>query len=167
MNEAIIGSKLFGILSKDKKICLMGIGNFDRADDYTGGAVIDRLQKEELPENVSLINAGPVPESFTGVIKKEQPDILMIIDAARMDKPPGTIQVFTEDKIDTVFMYTPHRTPMTMFTKYLRFFLEDLETLFIGVEPVSLEYNTQMSDLIKERIKFLSDYLTELLQTLE
>ncbi|MBN1330525.1 MAG: hydrogenase maturation protease [Candidatus Heimdallarchaeota archaeon] len=160
----IEGSKLLKKLNTTKKICLMGIGNFDRADDAVGIAIIEELQKFKFPSNIKLINAGPVPESFTGVIKREEPDFLIIIDAAQMDKAPGTIKVFTEKNIDTAYMVTSHKVPMTMYTKYLKNTLKNLTTIFIGIQPFSVSYMVEMSPEVKKSITILCEYLVELLR---
>ena len=52
------GSKIFKKIDPAKKICIMGIGNFDRADDALGIAIIEKLEKANLLDNVILINAG-------------------------------------------------------------------------------------------------------------
>ena len=108
--------------------------------------------------------AGPVPEAFTGVIKKETPDLLIIIDAAQMDEKPGTIRVFLEKDVDDAYMITPHKVSMKMYTKYLRNFLKKLDTLFIGIEPLSLSYMVEMSSEVRESVKYLSQFLEELLR---
>ncbi|MBD3193150.1 MAG: hydrogenase maturation protease [Candidatus Heimdallarchaeota archaeon] len=144
-----------------KKICVMGIGNFDRADDYAGVAVAEQLEKTEFPKNITIINAGPVPEAFTSVIKRFKPKLLIIIDATDMKEEVGSIRVFTENNIKTVPMITPHNTPMTMFVKYLNHFLDNLETVFIGIQPASLRYGEKMSNQVKESVAYLSGFLEE------
>ncbi|NHJ84234.1 MAG: hydrogenase maturation protease [Asgard group archaeon] len=133
MKQKFKGSKLLKKIERNKKICIMGIGNFDRGDDVVGLAIIEQLEKEKFPPNIKIINAGPVPEAFTGVIKEFEPDLLIIADAAQMDKKPGTIGIFSEKDIDSAYMITPHKVSMSMYTKYLRYFLDKLETIFIGV----------------------------------
>jgi hydrogenase 3 maturation protease len=160
----IKGVKRLQRIDSSKKICVMGIGNFDRADDFAGVAVIELLEKMNFPDNIKIINAGPVPEAFTGVIKKEAPNLLIIIDAAQMDEKPGTIRVFLEKDVDEAYMITPHKVSMKMYTKYLRSFLKKLDTLFIGIEPASLSYMVEMSSEVKESIKYLSQFLEDLLR---
>ncbi|HUT80869.1 MAG TPA: hydrogenase maturation protease [Candidatus Bathyarchaeia archaeon] len=161
---SIKGSKLLKKVNTSKKICLMGIGNFDRADDAVGIAVIEELEKAKLNSNVKLINAGPVPESFTGVIKREEPDFLIVIDAAQMDEAPGTIKIFSEKNVNSAYMVTPHKVSMTMYTKYLKNTLKNLTTIFIGIQPFSISYMVEMSPEVKMSITILCEYLVELLR---
>ncbi len=164
MSHKIKKEKLLKVISMNKKICLMGIGNFDRADDYSGIAIIENLERKKFTENIKIINAGPVPEAFTGVIKDFKPDILVIVDAAKMDEKPGTIRVFTEKDIDDAYMVTPHQVSMTMYMKYLKHYLKDLSGIFIGIEPLSLEYMEEMSAEVKGSVEYVSEYLIDLLQ---
>ena len=157
-NDAILKG-----ITPEKRTCIVGIGNFDRADDYAGIAVIEALTSKQFSEKVVIINAGPVPEAFTGVIKRFKPDLLIIIDAALMEEKPGTIRVFTEKDIDEAYMITPHRTSMTMYMKYLRFFLTDLEGIFIGIQPTSLSYGLPLCDEVKKSVTFLARYLNKIL----
>ncbi len=164
MSHKIKKEKLLKVISMNKKICLMGIGNFDRADDYSGIAIIENLERKKFTENIKIINAGPVPEAFTGVIKDFKPDILVVVDAAKMDEKPGTIRVFTEKDIDDAYMVTPHQVSMTMYMKYLKHYLKDLSGIFIGIEPLSLEYMEEMSAEVKGSVEYVSEYLIDLLQ---
>lgn len=158
------GSKLLKKIDPTKKICIMGIGNFDRADDAVGIAIIENLEKAKLLENIYIINAGPVPEAFTGVIKKQEPDILIIIDAAMMDEKPGTIRVFTEKDIDDAYMVTPHKVSMTMYMTYLNNYLENLKAYFIGIQPGNLSYMESITEETQKSIEYLTLYLTNFFQ---
>ena len=53
-----------------RRVAVMGIGNPDRGDDGAGLACVRALRKLRLPasRSVRLIEAGPVPENFTGRI---------------------------------------------------------------------------------------------------
>jgi hydrogenase 3 maturation protease len=155
------GSKLFNKIDPTKKICIMGIGNFDRADDAVGIEIIEKLENASLPNNIYIINAGPVPEAFTGVIKKQAPDILIIIDAAMMNEKPGTIRVFTENDIDDAYMVTPHKVSMTMYMQYLHYYLEDLKAYFIGIQPGNLTYMEAITEEGQKSINDIANFLID------
>ena len=163
MNNKIKNSKVLKKIKSGKKITIIGIGNFDRSDDYSGIAVIEKLEKTTFSDKIQIINSGPVPEAFTGKIKEFKPDLLVVIDAAEMAETPGTIRIFTEKDVNDAYMVTPHKVSMTMYTKYLRYFLENLDAIFIGIQPASLTYAEPMTAKIVKSVDFISNVLTELL----
>lgn len=163
MTDKIQGIKLLKKIKPTKKICIMGIGNYDRADDYVGSAVIELLEKKTFPENIKLINAGPVPEAVTAIIKRFEPDFLIIVDAAQMEEEPGTIRIFSEKNVDSAYMITPHKVSMKMYTEYLKHFLKNLKTVFVGIQPKSMRYYEGMTENVKLSAEFTSKMLEELL----
>ena len=98
------------------------------------------------------------------VIKKFEPDVLVIVDAAMMEEEPGRIRVFSEKDVDDAYMVTPHKVSMTMYMQYLRHYLKDLKGVFIGIQPLSLSYMEEMSPAVKESVELIAEYLTKLLQ---
>lgn len=162
MTRKIKGLKLLKRMKPTKRICIMGIGNYDRADDYVGGTVIELLEKKTFPDNIKLINAGPVPEAVTGVIKRFEPDYLIIIDAAHMDEEPGTIMVFSEKNVDSAHMFTPHQVSMKLYNQYLTHYLKKLKTVFIGIQPKSIRYYEDMTESVKLSADFISEMLEDM-----
>jgi len=161
MTNKIQGLKLLKKIKPTKRICIMGIGNYDRADDYVGSAVIELLEKKTFPDNIKLINAGPVPEAVTAVIKRFEPDYLIIVDAAQMEEEPGTIKIFSEKNVDSAYMITPHKVSMKMYTQYLNHFLKKLKTVFIGIQPKSIRYDEGMTESVKSSADFISKMLED------
>ena len=49
---------------------LLGIGNRLRSDDGAGSLLAERLQDSEW----HAIDGADIPENFTGIIKRENPD---------------------------------------------------------------------------------------------
>jgi len=163
MKDKIQGLKLLKKIKSSKKICIIGIGNYDRADDYVGSAVIELLEEKNFPENIKLINAGPVPEAVTATIKRFEPQYLIIVDAAQMEEEPGTIRIFSEKNVDSAYMITPHKVSMKMYTQYLKHFLKGLKTVFIGIQPKSLRYYEGMTENVKVSATVVSELLENIL----
>ncbi len=90
---------------KDKRFflpraCLVGVGSDLRGDDSAGLMVVRQLFKHSHAENLLIIEGGPAPENVTGQIRAFHPDNVILIDAAHMDEPPGTVQWIPLDSID-------------------------------------------------------------------
>ena len=149
----------------------MGIGNELKYDDGVGPYIISRLNKENLNDNILLINAQTVPENFTGKIRYENPSHIIIIDACLMGLNPGEFRIVNEEEFTNIGIST-HSMSLSYFVK----FLNQDNILFLGIEPESLELINQDSlgvlgaDLmdfngeLTERIEKSADDIVELLK---
>lgn len=88
-------------MSANKSLLIIGVGNPLRCDDGAGPAVVAALSESPLAETgVTLqVHHGEglsLLEAWQGYSK------VIIIDATRSDKPPGTIQHFEVNKNTTL-----------------------------------------------------------------
>ncbi|MCE5214841.1 MAG: hydrogenase maturation peptidase HycI [Methanobacterium sp.] len=148
-------------LQKKDKLVILGIGNPMRGDDFLGSLLARRLdelfsEKDEL----MVIDGGTVPENFTGLIKKENPSQIIIIDAARMGKTPGHIKIIKKDKIAQYNLST-HAMPLSFLIKYLEHSI-NADILLIGIQPKE----TELVETISDDVKMSIEYLIKLFQRL-
>ena len=115
------------------RVCILCIGNRDGGDDAVGPFIADHL---DSTEDRKIIDAGTVPENFTGVIKEIKPDKLIIIDAVDMGLSPGEIRVVPKEKIGSMHIST-HGIPVSVFIQYLEQYLRSI--LFIGIQPKTMD----------------------------
>lgn len=76
--------------TKDK-ILVLGIGNYLMGDEGFGVHFIQHLQKENLPENVDLLDGGTGGFQLMGYLE-EYPTVI-IIDATLDENVPGSIRL--------------------------------------------------------------------------
>ena len=62
-----------------------------RGDDGFGVAVAERLADEKLPDQVRVMEVGIGGIHLVQELLAEPVDMLIIVDAVEMDRPPGTI----------------------------------------------------------------------------
>ncbi|MBN2067580.1 MAG: hydrogenase maturation protease, partial [Candidatus Diapherotrites archaeon] len=67
------------------KSVLMGIGNELKGDDGIGNAVAREFQGKGWKP----VECETVPENFIAIVKRERPELLVIVDAASMGLAPG------------------------------------------------------------------------------
>jgi len=65
-------------------------------------------------KDVTVLDGGTVPENFTGLIKRENPTHIILLDAADMGKPPGYIKIIKKDEISQYNIST-HAMPLFIF----------------------------------------------------
>lgn len=135
-----------------KKTIVLCIGNPDGGDDGIGPYLAKRLLQQRSFDLV--IDAGTTPENYTAVIKREKPETLLLIDAAEMNLPAGTIRLIPKEKISTLHFST-HGIPLSLFIQYLEQDLHNI--LLIGIQPKTM--NGPLSESVKKSGKQLLDIL--------
>jgi hydrogenase 3 maturation protease len=101
------------------RFAILGIGQELNGDDGVGPAVVHALHPRVAGrEDVLLIEAGPAPENFTGVLRRFAPHTVLLVDAAQMDEPPGTLR-WLNAQAATGFSASSHTLPLSVLASYL------------------------------------------------
>ncbi len=115
-------------------VLILCIGNQEGGDDGIGSYIAERLKLESSHDIV--LDCGTIPENYTGVIKRQKPKTLIIIDAAEMNLPPGEIRIIPREKLGTMHL-SSHGIPLSVFIKYLENEVPCI--IFIGIQPETME----------------------------
>ena len=75
----------------EKKILILGIGNYLMGDEGVGVHVANKLSNEKFPAGVSVLDGGT--GGFHLLEYFEKNDIVILVDATLDDNPPGTIRL--------------------------------------------------------------------------
>jgi len=143
---------------------VLGIGNRLGGDDAAGTHVVDMLNQRRQKamgsstSEIMAIDAGTAPESYTSVIRRQRPDLLILIDAADMGLPPGTLRTIAPDKIN-ILSFSTHHIPVPMFVSYINEFCGKI--LVIGVQPEQTEMGTGISKAVHKSVKELSEVILQ------
>ena len=121
---------------------LMGIGNELKGDDGIGNI----LAREFSEDGWLSIACETVPENFTGVVKRERPKMLVIVDAADMGIMPGELRIIPNGKLGSAGFGT-HGMPLSNFVSHLHGFAKDI--VFIGVQPAKAELGGGISNAVE------------------
>ena len=121
---------------------LLGVGNTLRSDDGVGCSIADSFSAEGW----ITYNGGTAPENFTAPIRRADPALLLIVDAAEMDLSPGSIRIIQDDQIDDTSIGT-HMLPLSHLIRYLS---PDIpEILFIGIQPETINPGFGLSPAVQ------------------
>jgi hydrogenase maturation protease HycI len=143
------------------RIALVGIGHELRGDDSAGIAIARALQPS-ANDHLLIIDAGPAPENHTGALRRFKPDLILLIDAAQMDDPPGTIRCL-DWRATTGISASTHTFPLHLFARYLT---EELgcSIALIGIQPaqtlIGLPLSPVMQAAVDTVVGALRDSLT-------
>ena len=123
---------------------VMCIGNRKGGDDAVGPYIADIL-KEKNYNKIKVLDCGTNPENFTSVVKKENPENLIIIDAVEMNLDHGEIRLVSKDKIGKLCIST-HGIPISLIIEYLEKYIHNI--LLIGIQPKTM--NGKLTSQIKK-----------------
>ncbi len=134
-------------------ILIMCIGNRVGGDDAIGPYIANKIKKET--KNDMILDCGTTPENYTSIIKQKKPSTLIIIDAAEMEQPAGTIRIIPKEKLGTMHIST-HGIPLSILISYLEREVDHI--IVIGIQP------KQISGTLSAVVKKSGDQLIELLK---
>jgi hydrogenase 3 maturation protease len=118
------------------KLMLLGIGNELKGDDGIGNMIAREMQEARLPGWLP-IPCGTVPENFIPVIRREKPEILIILDAAEMGISPGEFRIISKENLGSKG-YGTHGMPLEGLVRELEKYAP--EVIFVGIQPLKMEY---------------------------
>src|ERR1041385_2007174 len=94
-------NQLIAEINTSPRIAIVGIGNPYRSDDAAGILIARELSQREFAadrEHFLICEAGHAPENVTGGLRKFAPSLVLLIDAAEMDKEPGIVEWIREEE---------------------------------------------------------------------
>jgi hydrogenase 3 maturation protease len=128
---------------------ILGVGNADRGDDGIGNYVVSKLKTQHK------LDCGPVPENFTGKIRKTNPKTILIIDAVDFGGEPGQTILAEAEKAEGMTLST-HSLPLSLLCKML----PGSKIYILGIQPENLQ---AMTEQVKASGNRLAEELNSLL----
>jgi len=145
-----------------RRVAIMGVGNEFNGDDAVGIHVVRGLRQLIGERNdILLVEACHAPENCTGLITRFQPDTVIIIDAAHMDKPAGTIDWIDAGGIDQQTPST-HSIPLSILVDYL---VQETQcqAAVIGIQAGQTDEFTDLTEEVQTSATCLAEHLAEIL----
>ncbi len=143
-----------------RRVVLVGVGNPMSADDGVGPRIIELLGERPI-DDVLLINAETVPESFVGKVAKYAPTHVLLIDAANFRGQVGETRLILGDQIGGQAVST-HSLPLSIFIKYVEKSI-GVQVILLGIQPKTIEFYQPMSPEIEDAAVSIADTLYQVL----
>ena len=145
---------------------VLGIGNPLGGDDAVGTYVVDLLNralgtacprrrgiKPAIPAGITAMDAGTAPESYTSVIRRRRPDLLILVDAADMGLAAGALRIIPAENIRTL-SFSTHSMPLSTFISYVESFCR--KVLLVGIQPGQTETGAPVSQVVRQSARKLT-----------
>ncbi len=143
-------------MNSTKKI-LMGIGSELQGDDGIG--TIIAIEFKELNKQGWLsLPCETVPENFAGVVEREKPNLLVIVDAADMTLATGEFRLLSKENLNSAIVGT-HGLPLKHLVERLEKSSEKI--LFIGIQPGKIKFGESISSEVETAKKKLLEIISK------
>lgn len=127
---------------------LLGIGNPRHGDDALGPIFARAFRHPDW----RCVNAATAPENFTSLVRRLHPDLLVLLDAADLGLPPGTLRRLHPDAILSGDFGT-HAGSIGHLANYLSDCAGQI--IILGVQPVSTDPGLRLSAPVRATLKAL------------
>lgn len=142
------------------KTMLIGIGNAMRGDDAFGPRLIEALEGNL---EAALLDAGEMPETYLGRIRREQPQTVVLLDAADFGAEPGATVLLDAGELGSLGLST-HRMPLDLLARYIH--QETGADVFaLAAQPRHLDFCGGLSPEVEKSIALLSKILIAILNS--
>jgi hydrogenase 3 maturation protease len=128
---------------------VLTIGNGMMGDDGAGALLAEKMSKSPL-EEWDVLNGGAAPENVLHLVRKFAPERVLLVDAADMDLPPGSIRHIQDEELQNPFLLTTHTLPLTFLIEALRDFVPQVD--LIGIQPEVVAFGYPMSSSVTRSI---------------
>ena len=127
---------------------LLGIGNPRHGDDGLGPLFARAFRHPEW----RCVNASTAPENFAGLVRRLHPDLLVLLDAADMGQPPGTLRRLDPAAI-VAGDFGTHAGSIGQLAQYL----SDCagRVVVLGIQPASVAPGARLSAPVRAALKSL------------
>jgi len=120
------------------KRMLLGVGNRLSRDDGVGPVIARALEDSDW----IAVDCGTAIENIAGSVRKERPDLLVVVDAAVMGLPPGSVRRLPIGSHDHMLAST-HGLPLSFVLE--RFRTAASRIVLLGVEPEDFSWGEGLS----------------------
>ncbi len=131
---------------------MIGVGNLLLKDEGVGIHVANALQRANIAHDVEIIDGGTSPDL---IAYTEAGDKLIIIDAAEAGGEPGTVYRFHPADLTRadVGLFSAHDLGVEPSLKLMALIgNEPKEIVIIGIEPKEIDWGTELSDELQQKL---------------
>lgn len=131
---------------------LLAVGNGMMGDDGAGVLLAQMLQNHPL-DGWNVLNGGSAPENVLHKIREMDTARVLVVDAADMDLPPGSIRRIPAGRLEDPFLMTTHTLPLSFLIEALQEFVPQVD--LVGIQPTVVAFGFPMSAEVRSAVEKL------------
>ncbi len=146
-------ASLLRSLSGDGTVWLC-VGNTLKGDDAAG----PELGRLLSAAGQRVIDAGTTPENYVGAVARMEPETVVLVDAAHLDRRPGSWELLDAGELASGGFTTHTLTPTLVMER-----LEDetgARVVMLAIQPASTRFGEPLSPPVMQAIEELSRLIT-------
>lgn len=142
------------------RVCVVGVGNSERADDGVGTFVAESLAAQGLED---VIVAGTTPERWMGTLAAGDYDTVLFVDAVALDAAAGSAVLMDAAEIEGHFpQVSTHRISLGALARLISR-EAGTRVMLLGVRPETLAEGPGLSEVVGQTARGLAAALAEIL----
>ena len=136
----------------DRTILFVGIGNLLRQDDGAGVYISNRIRERK---NIRVITAEASIENYIGKINSTKHDLLVLIDCANMQRPPGTWDLILPEQVNDLTFNT-HNISLNKLSGFFK-----KEVMILAIQPETVAFGENLSYIVLEACRRIIELINK------
>jgi len=141
----------------NRKVLIVGLGNRLRSADGAGSILAGRLRGKNI---YSVFDVETAFENYLGKLIKEDPESIIIIDAADFGGSPGEFKAIGADKLETAGFYSTHDASLSMSINYLQTHIA-ADIIILAIQPKITVFGEKLSREVAKTLDILENWFYE------
>ena len=139
-------------MAEKRRVAFLGIGHPLRRDDAAGVEFCRRMAPALAGrDDVLVVAGGPAPENCVGALRAFAPQQVIVVDAARMGQPPGTL-LRIDPSDPRVAGASTHTLPLPAFFDYMETTL-GCDVTLLGIEPADTSFGEGLTPAVAQAVE--------------
>lgn len=121
------------------------VGNSLMGDDGAGPLLAERLEQAPVL-GWEPIDGGSAPENVMHVVRAAAPERVLLVDAADMGLPPGSVRRIDPGQVADRFLIDTHAIPLDFLIASLGETVG--QVIFVGIQPARVAFYEDMTPAV-------------------
>lgn len=139
-------------------VVIVGIGNTLQCDDGAGVILASRI-RSKVP--FIVYEAGVSPENYLGKVIRDNPQTIVLFDAAQMGGDPGEFRVFEGPEVKTTNLFSTHNSSIALAIDYFQEHLKAVSIMALLIQPKRVGFGDTLSPEVEKTVSFLEQRFLE------